>query len=82
MAEPFQFDIVYHDKQLIYNAELRVYGYTYKIAVQVNGTEILFEPDEERNFRAVVAEPSGKPVPDSGLLEAITNRLHELFRDQ
>ena len=31
-----------------------ILGYTLKISVDVNGTEVLFEPDEERNYRAVM----------------------------
>jgi len=32
-----------------------VTGYTYKIQVDVFGKLIAFEPDEERNFRAVMS---------------------------
>ena len=36
------------------NASLIVTGYTYKFCVDVNGQNIIFEPDEERNYRAVI----------------------------
>jgi len=35
-------------------AKLIVTGYTHKFGVDVNGQNIIFEPDEERNYRAVI----------------------------
>ena len=35
-------------------ASLVVTGYTHKFNVDVNGQIIVFEPDEERNYRAVI----------------------------
>lgn len=31
-------------------------GYIHKFSVFVNGIDVVYEPDEERNYRAVVAE--------------------------
>ena len=56
MPESFLLPVHYKNKDLQFESELRVYGYSYKIAVNVNGTEIIFEPDEERNYRAVLSD--------------------------
>ena len=56
MAEFFTLTVSYKGEERQIDSELRVMGYTHKIAVNINGTEILFEPDEERNYRAVVSD--------------------------
>lgn len=30
------------------------YGYSYKLEIDIEGTRIMFEPDEERAWRAVI----------------------------
>jgi hypothetical protein len=40
---------------LIFNAKFIQFGYSYKFEVDVNGIIVFFEPDEERNFRAIIA---------------------------
>ena len=52
MPESFLLSVQYKNEKKQFESELRVFGYTHKIAVNVNGTEIIFEPDEERNYRA------------------------------
>ena len=54
MNEPFELPVTYKDKELLFPARLLMLGYTHKFQVQVNGHEVLFEPDEERNYRAVI----------------------------
>jgi len=56
MAEAFTLTVLYKGEQKILDAELRVMGYTHKIAVNINDLEVMFEPDEERNYRAVVSD--------------------------
>ena len=54
MDKSFEIPVVYKGQELLFKGELLVYGYSYKIQVEVNGSLILFEPDEERNFRATI----------------------------
>lgn len=56
MAEPFTVTVLYKGQEDTFNAELRILGYSYKIAVFIGNTELLFEPDEERNYRALLSE--------------------------
>ena len=80
MAELFTLTFSYLNNEKEYNAELQVYGYSYKIAVTIGDTVVFFEPDEERNFRAVFAEPDTKMDIDKGLLQAIAMQLEEAFK--
>jgi hypothetical protein len=46
--------VTYKDQELIFYAKFIQFGYSYKFEVDVNGVIIFFEPDEERNFRAMI----------------------------
>jgi hypothetical protein len=60
MEEQFEIPVVYNNQQYHFKARLLQLGsYTHKIQVSVNGTEVLFEPDEERNYRAYI-DPTNK----------------------
>jgi hypothetical protein len=56
MPESFTLTVHYKGAEQHFDAELRVMGYTHKIAININNIEVLFEPDEERNYRAVLPE--------------------------
>lgn len=81
MTEPFVLTVRYKDQNKDFNAELRMLGYSYKIAIMVDEVEILFEPDEEKNYRAVVTDATGKEkLPDTALLQAIARELELAFK--
>ena len=46
--------VTYKNQELIFNAKFIQFGYSYKFDVDVNGILVSFEPDEERNFRAII----------------------------
>ena len=76
MAESFTVTVAWKNQDHSFEAELRMFGYTYKIAVMVDGVEVIFEPDEERNFRAMVPpDLEIRKIPAAGLLEAIAEEL-------
>jgi hypothetical protein len=76
MPESFLLSVRYKNEVKQFESELRVFGYTHKIAVNVNGTEVIFEPDEERNYRAVLQESEiNKHRIDPGLLKEIASEL-------
>jgi hypothetical protein len=52
--EGFDLPVTYKGQELEYPAKLIRFGYSYKIEVDINGTAVAFEPDEERNWRALV----------------------------
>ena len=83
MSKSFDLPVWYHGQELFFPAELMQIGYTHKIKVLINETDVLFEPDEERNYRAVIQSAdnakSSSLKPD--LLQAIVETLHDLFAD-
>jgi len=47
-----------------FEARLATVGYTHKFFVQINGMEVIYEPDEERNYRAILNEADLAKVND------------------
>ena len=53
--DEFELPVSFNKKEFNFPARLLNYGYSYKLEVDIDGDKILFEPDEERNWRALVA---------------------------
>lgn len=73
MEEYFEIPVTYQGQELAFTSRLLMTGYTHKIEVEVDGQLILFEPDEERNYRAILDQSQlekGIRV-DAELLQAI-----------
>lgn len=77
MNEPFLLEISYQNNTLEFPAAFQRWGYTYRIVVTVQEVNYIFEPDEEGNYR-VIGSPSANI--DTGLLQAIAEKLRELGR--
>jgi len=83
MEHTFEVPVTYLQQQFNLPAELVTYGYSYKIEVDVFGTIVSFERDEEQHFRAV-KNYADMDLPDTvkkELLDAITQQLTLLFKD-
>ena len=82
MGEPFELPVEYKGEQLILNASLLVTGYTHKFNVDVNGQNIIFEPDDEGSYRAIIPYddiPETKSV-DIELLKEIAKEIEGIGR--
>ena len=81
MDEKFQLPVEYKGEELTLNTSLLVTGFTHKFVVEVYEQEIIFEPDEDRNYRAIIPyEDIGKNKNiDQGLLKEIASVLQFLI---
>ncbi len=81
MMDIFELPVEYNGKEFLFPAELLPMGFTHKIKVTIDGTEILFEPDEERNYRAMITdlENFNQSNINKLLLQEICKTLDELF---
>ena len=82
MDETFDIPVTYKNSELTFHAKLLHLGYVYKFSVDVNGTEVFFEKDDEGNFRALVDTSNldaGVKI-DRGLLEAIAKSLVDILK--
>ena len=82
MEDSFEIPVEHKGKEYLFPAKLLKLGYIYKFLVEVNGTEVFFEQDDEGKYRALV-DPSnldeGVKI-NVGLLEAIANSLEEILK--
>ena len=79
--EKFEIEVEQAGEIHVFPAELRTMGYTFKIAVDLFGSEILFEPDEERNFRAVIDREKYPNISfNADILQKIAQFLEEVFK--
>ena len=77
--ESFDLPVEYGGRELLLPGKFVQMGYTYKIFIETESGEIIFEPDEERNLRAVVNSDNGKEIPVS-LVHAIASALEKQLR--
>ena len=54
MDDTLEIPVIYKGQELCFPARFLLTGYTRKIQVEVDGQLIMFEPDEEINYRAVL----------------------------
>ncbi|MBA4166838.1 MAG: hypothetical protein H0X41_04745 [Chitinophagaceae bacterium] len=69
--DSFELPVEYEGKEMIFPASLVQMGYTYKIYVQLDDQRIIFEPDEERNFRAICEDDNSIKMISPGIVKAI-----------
>ncbi len=82
MEDRFELPVVFKEQQLLFPTFLKVTGYTHKFVIEIEGQDIFFEPDEERNYRAVVPyEEIGKNKSiNPELLKSIALAIEELVK--
>lgn len=82
MVEDFKIPVLYNNQRFNFPAQLLRYAYSYKIEVDVEGTPVYFEPDEERNWRAMIGqeEVSVNRNLNRELLKAIASSIEEIVK--
>lgn len=80
MDEPFELPVFYKGEEHFFTSQLQQSGYTHKIIVNIHGTEVAFEPDEERNYRALIdPEKMDKDI-QIDLLKAIAESIEQIVK--
>ena len=82
MEEEFQLPVTFKNKELSFPSRLLNYGFSYKLEVDIDNTKVLFEPDEERNWRALISYEdimADKKI-SVDLLKAIASSIEEILR--
>jgi hypothetical protein len=82
MDEPFTISIFYQGDEYEYDARLVTLGYTHKFFVIINGMEVIYEPDDERNYRAILKDADLSKIKDSDveLIKAVGDKIQLLLR--
>lgn len=73
MHEDFQLPVTFNNQEYLFPARMHQYGFTVKLEVEIEGQPVFFEPDEERNWRAVLpyGESTPSKPPNPALLQAV-----------
>jgi hypothetical protein len=81
MDNSFEIAVSLNSRDYQFPATLITFGYSYKIQVNVDGTIVNFERDEEGNFRALINPDDIKSTVQVSkeILQAIAAELDELF---
>jgi hypothetical protein len=79
MDEPFIITVNYKGADRDFEATLQVFGYTHRFHVAVEGTDILFERDEEGSYRAILPPEHTGKIPDTGLLQCIAQAIERIL---
>jgi hypothetical protein len=82
MDEAFELPVFFNNAELSFPARLLDYGYSHKLEVDIDGTKLLFESDEERNWRALIAyeELNANNKISVDLLKAIASSIEEIIK--
>ena len=82
MDDTIEIPVNYKNKDLMFEAKFLQFGYSYKFEIEVNGTTVFFEPDEERNFRAIIdpAIEHGNNKIDVELIQLIAESLQAILK--
>ena len=79
MDDYFEIPVTYRGEERSFTFRFLMTGYTHKIEVDVDGVLVLFEPDEDQNYRALVDESQIKNIKlDVDLLRAIAEVIESI----
>ncbi|GAA4321508.1 hypothetical protein [Flaviaesturariibacter amylovorans] len=78
--QSFDLPVTYKGKEYSFPASLVQRGYAHRIEVDVDGTPVYFEWDEERKFRALIdPDAESSSTVDPGLVQALMQTLEALL---
>lgn len=82
MEDEFIIPVSFNGAELEFPARLLSYGYSYKIETDIEGTKVLFEPDEERNWRALISyeDVQANKRLNTELLKAIAATISDITK--
>lgn len=79
MDEPFLIAVEHKGTQREFEARLQVLGFTHRFLVDVDGTEVFFERDEEGSYRAIIPPETKGKIPETGLLQSIAGAIEKIL---
>lgn len=82
MDEEFLLPVSFNGNDFEFPAKLLKFGYTFTLEVDIEGTKVHYELDEERNWRVLIPyeQIPGNKKTDANLLAAIAAVIEEITR--
>ena len=78
MDQTFILPVTYQGQEMEFEATMQSWAYGYRFLVLVQGTEVIFERDDEGNYRALLSQGTSAKAPENALLEAIVQVIQAL----
>jgi hypothetical protein len=78
MEQNIELPVEYNGKEMIIDGRLVSFGYSYKLYMMINETEIIFEKDDSQQYRALIEKDGSSKHVDSGLINAVIAVLNSL----
>ncbi len=79
MDEPFFLPVTYKGVEQQFEASLQRRGYVHVLEIKVQEMMVIFERDEEGEWRALVAQDQGGKMPEVELLRVIGETIERLL---
>ena len=79
MDEPFIITTTFKGMDLDFTASLQILGYTHRFAVNIGGSEVFFERDEEGQYRAFIPPEKENSKIDPALLQSIAKSIQDIL---
>ena len=82
MEDSFNIEVDFNGSEYSFEARLATVGYTHKFYIVINGVEVTFEPDEERNYRAILntSDKSSIKGVDIELIKAVGEKIQSILQ--
>jgi len=77
--DTFELTVPYKGTEYTFTGRLLLLGYIHKIEIDVAGTPVFFEQDEEGSYRAIVHELDRNRI-DTALLQAIATVIENTLQ--
>ncbi len=80
MDESFTITVSLDEQEYSFDARLVTIGYTHKFIVMINGIEVIYEPDEERHYRAIIQNTQQSSIKDKDieLIKAVGDKVESI----
>lgn len=82
MNESFDLPVPFKGETYMFSSKLLQQGYNHKFLVVINGQPVYFEPDEERNYRAIIETADLKTNMELNLelLKAVARAIEDIIK--
>ena len=80
MDESFSINVSLNEQEYCFDARLVTIGYTHKFIVMIHGMEVMYEPDEERHYRAIIHSTQQASIKneDRELIKAVGDKIESI----
>lgn len=80
MEDLYQLPVSYKGEELEFPFRIVAQGYVQRFVVRIAEVDVVFEPDDSGEYRAIVYDADGVTgkLPERGLLEAISSVIQQL----